>query len=188
MAIVPIAQLKEIFKGVSSFRFASSVQATLATASWEFELPITSDSFDVTQAAGTTTPTNVLGLAGAWCVAGEPGDISINFTMPSIKDSLVGIFYEKTAAELETADETQGTVTGTFKGYGYYLKRDMIEGSALIISENGEYALFIKNMQGYPALVFPDGNGSPMGITLNAMIVGGNTECDFALLKWTPAV
>ena len=188
MAIVPIAQLKEIFKGVSSFRFASTVQAAIATASWEFELPIVSDSFDLTQANGTTTPTNVLGLAGAWCVAGQPGDVALNFTIPSIKDSLLGIFYEKTAAELETADETQGTVTGSFKGYGYFLKNDMIEGSALIISENQGYALFIKNLQGFPALVLADGNGSPMGISINALVVGGNTECDFALLKWTPAV
>lgn len=186
MPMIPIATLKEIFKGVSSFRFASTVQATLATAAWEFELPITTDSFDITQAAGTTTPTNVLGLAGAWCVSGEPGDIAVNFTMPSIKDSLLGIFYEKTASALSTADEVIGTVTGAFEGYGYFLKRDMIEGSALIISENQEYALFIKNIQGYPALVLADGIGSPMGVTMNGLVVGGNTECDFALLKWTP--
>ena len=186
MPMIPIAQLKDIFKGVSSFRFASTVQTTLASAAWEFELPIVSDSFDITQASGTTTPTNVLGLAGAWTVAGEPGDIAINFTIPSISDSLLGVFYKKTASEISTANEVQGTVTGKFEGYGYYLKRDMIEGSALIISENGEKALFIKNMQGFPALVLADGNGSPMGVTMNGLVVGGNAECDFALLEWTP--
>lgn len=187
MAIVPISELKVIFKGVSSFRFSPTVQATVAAADWKYELPIVSDSFDITQASGTTTPTNVLGLAGAWTISGEPGDISINFTIPSIKDSLLGEFYEKTAAELRTANEVVGAVTGSFKGYGYKLKRDMIEGSALIISENGDYALFIKNIQGYPSLVLSDGIGAPMGVTMNAMVVGGNTECDFALLKWTPA-
>jgi len=188
MAMIPIATLKEIFKGVSSFRFASTVQATLATAAWEFELPIVSDSFNVTQANGTTTPTKVLGLAGAWCVSGEPGDIAIAFTIPSIKDSLLDVFYTKSAASLATADETQGTVTGGFEGYGYFLKTDMLEGSALIISENQNYALFIKNIQGYPALVLADGNGSPMGVSVNGLVVGGNAECDFALLKWTPNV
>ena len=188
MSMIPIATLKEIFKGVSSFRFASTVQATLATAAWEFELPIVTDSFDITQASGTTTPTKVLGLAGAWCVAGEPGDIAINFTIPSIKDSLLDVFYTKTASSLSTADEAQGSVTGAFEGYGYFLKSDMIEGSALIISENQEYALFVKNIQGYPALILADGTGSPMGVTINGLVVGGNAECDFALLKWTPNV
>lgn len=183
-----VDQLKVIFKGVSSVRFASTVQATLATAAWEFELPIVNDSFDVTQAAGTITPTNILGRAGAWATSGTSGDIAINFRIPSIEDSLLGIFYTKTATELSTADETQGAVTGAFEGYGYHLTSDMLEGSMLIISENRQKALFIPNLQGFPAIVLPDGNGTPMGIDITALLVSGNTECDFALLDWTPAV
>ena len=188
MAMEPVINSKVIFKGVSSVRFSSTVQATVAGATWEWELPILNDSFDITQAAGSLTPVNILGYAGAWCVSGEQGDIDVNFTIASIKDTLLGVFYEKTAAELETADETHGTVTGSFKGYGYNLKKDMIEGSMLIISENQEWALFIKNIQGYPAIALPDGMGTPIGVTINGKVVGGNSECDFALLKWTPAV
>ena len=45
MAIKTMAELKEIFKGVSSFRWANTVQTSIASASWEYEFPIATDSF-----------------------------------------------------------------------------------------------------------------------------------------------
>jgi len=186
MAIKTLAEVKKLFNGVSSVRFAKTVQATLAAAAWDFELPIANDSLNITQAAGTLNPTKVFGLAGAWTITGQPGNITIDMFLPTIHDDLMGIFYTKNSTSLSTADETVGNVTGTFAGYGYFLTNEMLEGSAMIISENRQYALFLKHVQGYPSLVFDSPLDKPMGVNLSLQIVGGNSEADIALLTWTP--
>ena len=188
MAIKTMAELKEIFKGVSSFRWANTVQTSIASAAWEYELPIATDSFNLTQAAGTLNPTKVFGLAGAWTVSGEQGDVTIDIFLPTIHDDLMKIFYSQTAAELETADETKGSVTGSYKGYGYKLNNEMLEGSAMIVSEDGKKALFLRNVQGFPSLVYDSPLDTPMGVNLNLQLVGGDPEADMAFLEWTPAV
>ena len=187
MAMTTMANLKEIFKGVSSFRWAKTVQTSIASAAWDVELPIATDTFNLTQAAGTLNPTKVFGMAGAWTISGEQGDITIDIFLPTIHEDLMEIFYSKTASELQTASETQEGVTGTYKGFGYKLNNEMLEGSAMIVSEDGSHALFLRNIQGYPALVFDSPLDTPMGVNLNLQLVGGDAEADMALLKWTPA-
>jgi len=186
MAIKTMAQLKKIFKGVSSIRLATTVQASLATAAWDVELPVANDSLNISQADGTLNPLKVFGQAGAWTIVGETGDISLTMFIPSIHDDLMSIFYTKTASSLSTADEAQAGVTGSFDGYGYFLTNEMIEGSAMIISEDRQNALFIRNVQGYPSLVFDSPLDTPAGVNLNLQVAGGSTEADIAFLTWTP--
>ncbi len=186
MAIKTMADLKEIFKGVSSIRLATTVQASLATAAWDVELPVANDSLNITQADGTLNPLKVYGQAGAWTIVGETGDISMTMFVPSIHDDLMDIFYQKTAASLSSADEAVNGVTGSYEGYGYYLTNEMIEGSMMIISEDRKSALFIRNIQGYPALVFDSPLDRPMGVNLSLQVVGGDNEADIAFLTWAP--
>ena len=186
MAIKTMAQLKKIFKGVSSIRLATTVQASLATAAWDVELPVANDSLNISQADGTLNPLKVFGQAGAWTIVGETGDISLTMFIPSIHDDLMTIFYTKTTSSLSTADEAQAGVTGSFDGYGYFLTNEMIEGSAMIISEDRQNALFIRNVQGYPSLVFDSPLDTPAGVNLNLQVAGGSTEADIAFLTWTP--
>ncbi len=186
MAMTTITQLKDIFSGVSSVRISTSVQSDLSTAAWDYELPVANDSFDITQDEGTVNEYKVLGYAAAWNLSGEAGGVGINLTMPTVNEAFVSEFYEATTADLSSASETVKGVAGTYTGKGYFLKNDMFEGSALIISENGQKALFIKHFKGYPALQFSDPLAAPVAITLNARLVGGNEECDFALLDFTP--
>lgn len=186
MAMTTMANLKEIFKGVSSFRYAKTVQESVASATWDFELPIANDSLKLTQAAGTLNPTKVFGMAGAWTITGEPGDITIDMFLPTIHEDLMEVFYKKKSPTLSTADEVIDGVSGSFDGYGYLLTNEMLEGSAMIISENRQYALFLRNIQGYPSLVFDSPLDTPMGVNLSLQVVGGDDEADIALLKWTP--
>ena len=187
MAMKLKEEVKTIFSGVSTLRWANTVQATLAGATWDFEFPVATDSLQLTQGDGTLNPTKVFGSAGAWAISGEQGDITLDMFIPTIHDDLMKIFYSQTAAELETADETKGSVTGSYKGYGYKLNNEMLEGSAMIVSENGLNAIFIRNAQGFPALRFDSPLDTPMGVNVSLQAVGGGTESDFALLKWTPA-
>jgi len=66
------------------------------------------------------------------------------------------------------------------------LTNEMIEGSAMIISEDRQNALFIRNVQGYPSLVFDSPLDTPAGVNLNLQVAGGSTEADIAFLTWTP--
>lgn len=188
MAMKLKEEVKTIFSGVSTLRWANTVQTTLAGATWDFEFPVANDSLQVTQGDGTLNPTKVFGSAGAWAISGEQGDITIDMFIPTIHDDLMKIFYSQTAAELETADETKGSVTGSYKGYGYKLNNEMLEGSAMIVSEDGKKALFLRNVQGFPSLVYDSPLDTPMGVNLNLQLVGGDAEADMAFLEWTPAV
>ena len=114
-------------------------------------------------------------------------DVTIDVFLPTIHDDLMKIFYSQTAAELETADETKGSVTGSYKGYGYKLNNEMLEGSAMIVSEDGKKALFLRNVQGFPSLVYDSPLDTPMGVSLSLQLVGGDAEADMAFLEWTPA-
>lgn len=186
MAMKKFTDLKKVFKGVSSIRLATTVQASLATAAWDVELPVANDSLNIAQADGTLNPLKVYGQAGAWTIVGETGDISMSMFIPSIHADLMDIFYTKTTASLTGADETIGAVTGSYDGYGYFLTNEMIEGSAMIISEDRKNALFIRNVQGYPALVFDSPLDTPAGVNLTLQVAGGDTEADIAFLTWTP--
>jgi hypothetical protein len=186
MAMTTITDLKDIFSGVSSIRISTSVQADLSTAAWDYELPVANDSFDITQDEGTINEYKVLGLSAAWSISGEGGGVGLSFTIPTVDDTFVSEFYDPTTSALTTASETINGVAGTFTGNGYFMKNDMFEGSALIISEAGDKALYIKHFKGYPAFQFNDPLAAPVAISLTARLVGGNEECDFALLTFTP--
>jgi hypothetical protein len=188
MAMKKMSELKTIFKGVSSFRYSKTIVDDLSTAEWDFELPIANDSLNISQAAGTLNPTKVFGSASAWTITGEPGEITAEMFIPTIDEDLMEVFYTKSASVISTASETISDVAGTYEGYAYKLSNKMIEGSMMIVSENKEYALFIKNAQGYPSLVFDSPLDTPMGVNLSLQVADGGDTTDIALLKWKPTV
>lgn len=180
-------QLKKLFEGVSQVRYSKSVITDLATAEWDLEFPTARDGFDFSQEDGTLNPTKVFGTAAAWSMTGESGAVNINLTIPTISDDVVKIFYNQKATDITSKKEGEVGATGTYEGKGYFMSDKSVEGSFMIVSESGKHALYLKHIRGYASLKFDDPTGKPMAIQFNAMLLGGNEECDFALLEWKPA-
>lgn len=185
MAIITKENLKTIFQGISSVRHSKDVIATIATADWDYEFPVLDDSFNFAQADGTLNSLKVFGSAAAWTISGGPGDFTIEMTLPTVHNSLMEYFYEKTSSELTSPEETLNAVAGNYKGNGYFLTAKMISGSFMILSTDKKNALFIREAKGYPSLIFDNPIAKPIAIKLSLQLVGGHTESDIALLTFT---
>ena len=187
-----IETFKEVFNGVSEFRWKDGdvSTASLTTVKWDKVLPVMDDGMDFKQADPSITSSNVLGLSKPWASVAKAGDVNCTITIPSVADGVLGWLYTKGTTAITTAEELINGESGTFKGYGYKLVKKVVEGTVMIISEDGKYALIIRHLRGYTSFDYSKPNSAPFAVKLTTTLSGdvatadATDDFDLALLKW----
>lgn len=181
-------ELKEVFIGVSEFRFATQSGPFTTETVWDYELPILRDSVNFDNPAPTINKVFIHGDEKPYASTAEASDMILTFEIPSIHDDVTGFLYNKGTAIADIADTVDG-VTGTWSGQGIKLDNKVIEGMAMIISEDRKHALLIKNLKGYSSMNMNEISTTPVSFTVTTTLEGGvttDTDGDVVFLTFTP--
>lgn len=187
-----IGTLKKVFSDVKEIRWSDGDVSTadLATHKWDKQLPVLTDGLDFNMEDPTTNQVKVFGLKRAWASATEDGDCTMTLQIPSIAEGVVGWLWDKTADSVATAKEEINGENGSFSGAGYTLTTKKLEGTVMIISGDGKYALIIRHLEAVTSFAFSDPKSSPFAITLTATLSGdvetenATNDFDMAFLEW----
>lgn len=190
-----ISTLKKVFSDVKEIRWKDGdiSTANLASVEWDKQLPVLTDGLDFNQEDPTTNQVKVFGLKRAWASATEDGDCTMTLQIPSIAEGVLGWLWDKTASDVKTASETVNGVSGTYNGVGYTLTTKKLDGTIMIISGDGQYALIVRHLEAVTSFAFSDPKSSPFAITLTATLSGdvetenATNDFDIAFLEFTKA-
>jgi hypothetical protein len=109
-----MTDLKDVFNGISSFMFDTtpiSLASGSITMAPEYELPVTVDTLSISQDDPTINHYKVHGLGTDWVSTSEPGDATIEFTVPSVHADVLNVAYgSSTAASQTFSAAIEGTV------------------------------------------------------------------------------
>lgn len=181
-------ELKEVFIGVSEFRFATQSGPFTGDTVWDYELPILRDSVNFDNPAPSINKVFIHGDEKPYASTAEASDMTLSFEIPSIHDDVTGFLYNKGKAIADVADTVDG-VEGTWKGQGIKLDNKVIEGMAMIVSEDRKHAILIKNLKGYSSMNMNEISTTPVSFTVTTTLEGGVTtdsDGDVVFLTFTP--
>ncbi len=150
------------FAGVSSLLFKAGNAFPTGAQDWDFNLPISRDSFSYSGGETSFDAAYVHGVQAPWTtVLGTPGETNLSFEMPSFDEALMAWGFTS-AGEAETVAVKAGTLpsgvakTLTLKPYSTATK--IIKGTILVIDEAEENVFATKWFKGTARLAV-DGNG-----------------------------
>lgn len=180
-------ELKEVFVGVSEFRFSTKSGKFDASTVWDYELPILRDSINFDNPAPTINKVYIHGDEKPYASTSEASDITLSLEIPSIHDDITGFLYNKGGVIDSVADTIDG-VAGSWSGQGVKLDNKVIEGMCMIISEDRKHAILIKNLKGYSSMNMNELGTQPVSFTLTTTLEGGvstDTDGDVVFLTFT---
>lgn len=182
--------LGDAFMGMSTLRWSSSSQKLVATQAWDKEVPVGKDTVSFLQGDPTINKYYIHGQAAPYASTAEPGDITMALEIPSIDEDTTGWLATQMAnAPVAMEDEVDG-VDGTWAPIGKGIKLDIktIRGMAMLISQDKQYAIVIKNLKGFSSVMMDSISTKPVGFKVSCSLEGisDDTDGDVVFLKWTP--
>lgn len=161
------------FAGVSSLLFKAGNAFPAAASDWDFNLPISRETFSYDGGETSFDSNYVHGVQAPWTtVLGTPGNTNIAFEIPAFDEALMAWGFTG-AGNAETVAIKASTLpsgkakTLTLKPYSTATK--IIKGTILVIDEAEENVFATKWFKGTARLVV-DGNGQ------GRIIVTGTVE------------
>lgn len=184
-----LADLKKAFVGVSEFRFCTTSSDFSASTVWDYELPILRDSLSFETSEPSFDNKFIHGESVPYVSTAEPGETTMSFEIPSIDDDITGWLLTKADTPTITGvTDTVGSDEGTWSGSGYKLDNKVIQGMAMIISEDRTKAILIRNLKGYVSVNMSELSNSPVSFTISATIessISDSKQGDIMFLEFT---
>lgn len=174
MAVLTKSQLKTVFSGLGSiYLFDGNLDLSsnegLDMSNPKFDLPVTVDSFNFSQAEPTINATKVHGLNADWCSTSTAGDVTIGATVPSISDELNTYFLGGTGTALTTLETGPDGVT-KWTGKAYELTNHKIVCSLALVDDSNTHLVVISGISLYATPNFENASTSPFSWTLTGSI------------------
>lgn len=174
-----VGQLKEIFNDPATILFSNTVyDLTSGTAeaplklSFDYKLPVTVDTLQVTQDDPTINHYKIIGLSGDWTTSATLGDVTIQMTIPNVcKEALVMCFGTDNVKEIENVQIGDDK----FKGQGVVLKKHKIGGTLAIVASDDVNIMLVVGTALYGKLLYENPGTDPFAIQIN-----GGVETDEA--------
>jgi hypothetical protein len=191
MAMKTKMELKDVFNGLSSLFYSSEVYdfdgadgkgVTTLAINWEYELPVTVDTLQITQDDPTINHYKVIGIQGDWTSSAEAGDFSFQFTVPTKAEDVIKLAFgadgAKSMAGVKMADLGEDTWAGTA------VKVDMtkVTGTIGLLDETKSNMMLITDVALYAKPLYENPSTEPFAIQFSGSIeTSGNAN--FAFLK-----
>ena len=151
------------FAGVSSLLFKAGHEFPAAAADWDFNLPLSRETFSYSGGEASFDANYVHGIQMPWTtVLGTPGETNVAFELPAFDEALMAWGFTD-AGTAETVAIKANTLpsgaakTVTLKPYSAATK--IIKGTILVVDEAEENAFATRWFKGTARLVV-DGNGN----------------------------
>ena len=190
MPMTKMTDLKEVFSGISSFMFDTTpiASASSVTLNPEIELPVTVDTLSISQDDPTINHYKVHGLGTDWVSTSEPGDATIEFTVPSVHADVLNLAYgSSTTASQTFSAAIEGAVKSieakTYSGKSITLSNTKLTGCIALLSDDGNNLLIVNNVALYASPVFDNASTEPFAFKFSGTIEAGTGASIYFLKK-----
>lgn len=169
-----VGQLKQIFNDPATILFSNTVyDLDSGTAekplelSFDYKLPVTVDTLQVTQDDPTINHYKIIGLSGDWTTSATLGDVTIQMTIPNVcKEALQMCFGTDNVKDIANV-----TIGGeTYKGHGIVMKKHKIGGTLAIVASNDTDIMLVVGTALYAKLLYENPVTDPFAIQINGGI------------------
>ena len=189
--MVTMTDLKDVFNGISSFMFdttAISLASGSITMAPEYELPVTVDTLSISQDDPTINHYKVHGLGTDWVSSSEPGDATIEFTVPTIHNDVLTLAYgpDAVASVSATVSDATGAVksaSGSYTGKSVKLSNTKVTGCIALLNDEGNKLLIVNNVALYASPVYDNASTEPFAIKFSGTIETGSGASMYFLTK-----
>lgn len=165
MAMLTKQALKEVFMGLASIYVKKGGITNFTTVEPDYDLPVTVDSLSMTQDAPTLNHVKIHGLQSDWAVSATPGDFTFSATVPSVSEELVSYFMG------EANPVATSTINGVaYEGFSATLNSVKLNMGIVLVSEDGQHALLIKNMAVYATPNYDNASTTPFSFLLTGSV------------------
>lgn len=169
-----VGKVKKIFNdpatilySSTAYDFSSSSSESPLTLAFDYKLPVTVDTLQVTQDDPTINHYKIIGLSGDWATSATLGDVSIQMTIPNVaKEALQMCFGTDNVKAISNVLLGDGTWSGT----GVVSKKYKLGGTVGILSSNDTDIMLISGTALYAKLLYENPGTDPFAIQLNGGI------------------
>ena len=188
-----MTDLKDVFNGISSFMFDTtpiSLASGTITMVPEYELPVTVDTLSISQDDPNINHYKVHGLGTDWVSSSEPGDATIEFTVPTVHTDVLTLAYGAgaIASVSATVSDAAGAVksaSGSYTGTSVKLSNTKVTGCIALLNDEGTKLLVVNNVALYASPVYDNASTEPFAIKFSGTIETGTGASMYFLTKST---
>lgn len=160
---------KKIFNDPATILYSNKAYdlTTDKTLTFDYKLPVTVDTLQVTQDDPTINHYKIIGMSGDWTTSATLGDVSIQMTIPNtVKEALMMCFGTDNVKDIEGVK----IGTDTYSGVGVNMKKHKLDGTVAVVASNNTDIMLITGTALYAKLLYENPGTDPFAIQLNGGI------------------
>ena len=163
-----LTDIAKKFVGISTLKFSNSPTGDIATIEWDYIVPIVRDSLSFNPSDVTFNNSYIHGQRTPYTsVLGEGSEIPLSFNVPTIDDTTLAWLLKK----VETVKTVSAGSTGSYKCTGVKLSEPkIIKGTAMIISEDEQYCMIIRNLKGAAVPIMDNISTTPIAFKVSTVL------------------
>lgn len=181
-----VGTLKKIFNDPATILYAEKAYdlTTDTTLSFDYKLPVTVDTLQVTQDDPTINHYKIIGLSGDWTSSATLGDVSIQMTIPNVSDDALKMcFGEDNVKSLSAIKIGSDTYTGS----GVIFKKRKLGGTVAVVASNETDIMLVSGTALFAKLLYENPGTDPFAIQLNGGIEVDETRPSISWISKTTA-
>lgn len=169
-------ELKDIFSGLNGVYVKKDGLTSFTDVDFDYDMPVTVDSFSFNQAEPTLNRTKVHGLQADWSVTSTAGEVTISATIPTISDELTSWFLGG-GTNIASATINDDNVN-TWSGKSYTLQSVKLYMGLGLMSDDKTKLCLIKKIAVYATPLFENASTTPFGFRLTGTIEASDDATD----------
>lgn len=164
-----VGNLKKIFNDPATILYSEKAYdlTTDTTLSFDYKLPVTVDTLQVTQDDPTVNHYKIIGISGDWTSSATLGDVSIQLTIPNVCDDALKMCF---------GDANVKALTGikigedTYSGSGVVFKKRKLSGTVFVVASNETDIMVVSGTALFAKLLYETPGTDPFAIQLSGGI------------------
>lgn len=164
-----VGKLKKIFNDPATILYSETAYdlTTDKTLTFDYKLPVTVDTLQVTQDDPTINHYKIIGLSGDWTSSATLGDVSIQMTIPNVaKEALQMCFGTDNVKDLTAIKIGEDT----YEGQGVVFKKRKLGGTVAVVASTETDIMLISGTALFAKLLYENPGTDPFAIQLNGGI------------------
>lgn len=164
-----VGTLKKIFNDPATILYSETAYDLTkdTTLTFDYKLPVTVDTLQVTQDDPTINHYKIIGLSGDWTSSATLGDVTIQMTIPNVSDDALKMCFGednvKTLSSIKIGSDT-------YEGSGVIFKKRKLGGTVAVVASNETDIMLVSGTALFAKLLYENPGTDPFAIQLNGGI------------------
>lgn len=181
-----VGSLKKIFNDPATILYSETAYdlTTDKALTFDYKLPVTVDTLQVTQDDPTVNHYKIIGISGDWTSSATLGDVSIQMTIPNVCDDALKMCFGEDNVKALSAIKIG---TDTYAGSGVVFKKRKLGGTVAVVASNESDIMLISGTALFAKLLYENPGTDPFAIQLNGGIEVDETRPSISWITKTAA-